>query len=370
MKFPKKEVASDITKSLRKLMKSRPESSKFSYYDDRGDIIYHLLVEINGEIIRLHDVVKNNVFDDIDYYAVVGVVPLWVRDAGHSQESATSKTVFEKLVAKNNSVFANKFFYYFDCEMLVNALQHRFDVVDTTLSQIYDKITPSLRFKNNYDDVIIGMGEDAIRVNALFNSIIINMASSCDLMTKVALELNEMKNVDYSSYPKMRSANILYGDCVKLPDELKKKDTYFANDRPSIIQKVETIRDEVVHNGSLDFNYSLYYGSKGDDGETFILFPDFTQEGRFTSIKGRKKFYSDGDKTLNSELPKILIEFLQIAHNTLTMLNKHFYKPAHEDMNDIVKYNKEISCMTKSYGEVLMSERSNNKDLEQNSDSD
>lgn len=39
-----------------------------------------------------------NVFKGIDYYSIVGLVPMWVRNDGHSQEGCLSKEDFETLV--------------------------------------------------------------------------------------------------------------------------------------------------------------------------------------------------------------------------------------------------------------------------------
>lgn len=66
----------------------RPETEKFTFYDKRGQRLYNLFMGINMQIVTLHDEVLKNVFTDIDYYKVVPVMPMWLRDAGHSQEGA------------------------------------------------------------------------------------------------------------------------------------------------------------------------------------------------------------------------------------------------------------------------------------------
>lgn len=317
----------------------RPETNKFTFYDVRGQKLYGLLSDINILIVQLHDEMLKNVFTDIDYYKVVDLMPLWIRDAGHSQENAISRSLFEKLVGANNNTFVHKFLYYHDCEMLVNALQNRFNTVETMFSQVYDILTPVLKQKyTDYDNVIFTINEDTERVNAYINTIIINLASSCDIMTKIAIELNGIGTIDYSKYPKMLSANSLYGDYKTLPDALKQDGTYFANIRPAEIVKVETLRNEIVHNGSLDFHAILYYGVKGDDIENWILTPAFKEDGNFESFNSRKKFYDNPERTWNSELPNMVYDFLLVSQATLLLLLKTYSREYYKNSGDLKKY--------------------------------
>ena len=106
---------------------------------------------------------------------------------------------------------------------------------------------------------------------------------------------------------------------------MKKNDTYFAEIRPVPITIIETLRDEIIHNGSLDINYFVYSAMIGDHFIDFIPCPDFTEAGTFSSYNGRKKFYENYDKTFNEELPKIVDDFLKIAINTLQLLNKTYF---------------------------------------------
>lgn len=293
----------DFSQTVDRLMQENPERSersKFTYYDVRGRDIYRLLSDINLEIVSLHEDVMKNVFTDIDYYRIVGLLPMWLRDAGNSQESAMSRDFFEKLVTESSGYLVNKCLYYHDCEMLVNALQNRFNIVEALMTQVYDVLTPDLKVDyQDYDNVIFTINEESQRVNAYINSIIINLASVCDIMTKITTELSEMGSVDYSSYPRMRSANTTYGQVRRLPDALRKDNTLFADNRPVAVKKVETIRDEIIHNGSLDFHSLLYYGVKDELSEKWILMPAFTDEGTFNSFRGRKKFYDDPRRTWN-----------------------------------------------------------------------
>lgn len=348
-----------FSKTVEKLQASRLlrlEAEKFTFYDARGQKLHSLLSDINMQIVQLHDEVLKNVFTDIDYYHVVGLMPLWLRDAGHSQESALPRSFFEKLVRANNNAFVHKFLYYHDCEMLVNALQNRFNTVETMFSQVYDILTPVLKHGLDYDNVIFTINEDAERVNAYINTIIINLTSSCDIMTKIAIELNGMSTIDYVKYPKMLSANSTYGNYKILPDTLKQDGTYFAKSRPVAIVKVETLRDEIVHNGSLDFHALLYYGVKGNDIENWILSPAFTKDGYFDSFNGRKKFYDDPERTWNRELPNMVYDFLLVSQATIQLLLKTYSRDYYKNSGDLNNFHKEIMALTQSFVNIAEKE--------------
>ena len=346
--------AFDLLRQQKPLM---PEEDKFSFYDERGQKLYNQFACINNLIVRLHDEVRNNVFTDIDYYQVVGVLPVWIRDAGHSQESAMTREFFEKLVGANNNYFVNKFLYYHDCEMLVNALQNRFCTVETLLNQVFTLLDPVLKYNyQEYDNVIFTIEDTSERVNAYINTIIITLASICDIMTKIAIELEGMSTLDFTKYPKMLSANSTYGDCRRLPDALKQKGTYFAADRSAAIVKVETLRNEIVHNGSLDFNARMYYGIKGDEIENWILVPSFKEDGNFSTYNGRKKFYDDPKRIWNTELPAMTMDFLVESEDTLQLLLKKYSKDYYENDGDLKKYHNEILSLTSSFMAIVEKE--------------
>lgn len=350
----------DFSQTVDRLMQEnpeRPERSKFTYYDVRGRDIYRLLSDINLEIVSLHEDVMKNVFTDIDYYRIVGLLPMWLRDAGNSQESAMSRNFFEKLVTASSGYLVNKCLYYHDCEMLVNALQNRFNIVEALLIQVYDVLTPELKVDyQDYDNVIFTINEESQRVNAYINSIIINLASVCDIMTKIATELSEMSNVDYGSYPRMRSANTTYGQARHLPGALRKDNTLFADNRPVAVKKVEAIRDEIIHNGSLDFHSLIYYGVKGDLSEKWILMPAFTDEGTFTTFRGRKKFYDDHRRTWNRELPRMVSDFLALSLSTIRVIRANYGRKYYENADDLKKYGKEIAALSNAFLKVAKEE--------------
>lgn len=317
--------------------------SEYTYCDENGSLIYNLLVDLNSSEVTLHDVLTKNVFKGIDYYKLIALAPLWVRDAGHSQECAMSQKHFEELVNLNDNELTHKFLYYHDCEMLMSAFQNRTQVIERLMNKIYEYLTPNLhRHIKDYEEFGYGIGPDGVDVYTYINSLIITLASSFDLITKVAFELQEMPKVEFDRYPSMKSANVLYGDKKRLHDNLKLEGTLFGKDEPICVRKVLSLRNEIIHNGSLDFHYSYYHGMIDGKIEHLILFPDMTENGILTCYKQRKKFYPDCTQTFNNILPVIVREVINCLSTTLNLLINEFDCEWTENDREIMNHQKEI----------------------------
>lgn len=320
--------------------KVRDIRSQFSFYDETGRKLYSVSQDINNEIVRLHDIVLYNIFDDIDYYKIVGNVPMWIRNVGHSEEGSLDKAIFEKLVKLNNNYLTHKFLYYHDFESLVNSLQNRVSMISDMIDILFNKLTPlnnlsKMEFEN------IGFTTD-IEIHALLNTVIINVCSSCDILTKIAHELSNLKTIAYDKYPKMISKDILYGDSKRLESQFKIDGTIFESPKPLIIKKFESLRNEIIHNGSIDFYYNIYYGEKDEKLYNWVLIPSFDKEGNLTSYNSRRKFYPIGCLSFNEILTPMVIEFLTLILGTVSLLNKIFACSYYESEKDIEKYKEEI----------------------------
>lgn len=310
-----------------------------------------LAQNINDEIITLHDIVQNNVFDDIDYYAIVGRSPLWIRDAGHSEESSISKSLFERLVKCNNIYLTNKFLYYYDLEALTNSVQNRFSIITEMLNNLFRHLSPNLKYHNTgYEKVIFSSD---IEVHSILNTIIINTLSCCDILTKLAFELSNISSITYEKYPKLKSKDILYSNAKRLPDSLKIQDTLFAQTRPLVVKQLDALRNEIVHNGSLDFDYTVYYGNKDNEIYSWILFPEFDDDGNLSTYNSRRKFYPKTSETFNTRLPQMIVEFLTISLRTLNLIKNIFYCERFKSQNDISKFQDEISNWSHTYVKIM-----------------
>lgn len=264
------------------ILTSQDFTKDFTYNNPLGLQIYEMMSNLNSLEVELHEVITRNVFKDIDYYSMVELVPIWIRNGGHSQEGCCSKEEFESLVEANDNEITHKLLYYHDCEMLMSSFQNRTSVLDRLINRIFEILTPNLsRHIKDYDEVVFGIGIQGVDVYTYLNSLIITLASSFDILTKIAYELQEMHKVDFSSYPNMKSANITYGKRKWLNSNLKVGGTLFATKEEVCIRTIESLRDEIIHNGSLDFNYSVYHGLINNKIEQWIFYPDMNESGTY-----------------------------------------------------------------------------------------
>lgn len=340
----KKQTNKLFEKLKQTLPTSQQKIDEFTFYDSIGIQIYNALENLNILEVKLHDVIRKNVFKGIDYYSIVGLAPIWVRNAGHSQEGCLSKENFETLVQANNNELTHRLLYYYDCDMLMSSFQNRTSVLIRLIDKIYEILTPNLsRDIQEYEDVVFGIDTQSIDAYTYLNSLFITLASSFDLITKVAYELQEMPNVNFSSYPNMKSANITYGKRKWLGDNLTVENTLFAKEEAVCIRTIESFRDEIIHNGSLDFYYALYRGLINDHIEQWIFFPDLNESGTLKNIKARKKFYPDSTRTFNVMLPPLLLEVVGCLEKTLHILISTFECPYTDDKHCFMNFKEEIS---------------------------
>lgn len=335
---------SNLFKSFKKTLSHQKINDKENNKTPIMRQIYNALSELNQQEVELHDVIQRNVFMDIDFYNLNDLVPLWIRDAGHSQESSISNIDFEKLVKRHNNKLTHKFLYYHDCEALMSAFQNRTAGLNTMLSRVFQTLTTIFKYSiQEYENVCLSASEINTDVYVNLNSIIITLASSFDLLTKVAYELQEMSTLSFESYPKMKSVNITYGDKVRLVENLQVDNSIFAKKRPLCIEIVESLRNEIIHNGSLDFHDTLYYGIKEDVIEYWIYAPEFDKSGRLSSYNGRKKFYSNEKNTFNKLLPELMLDVIKYLQNTFELLISIFDTKITTNENEFINYNHEIS---------------------------
>lgn len=153
---------------------------------------------------------------------------------------------------------------------------------------LYFKLSPVLDLSiSEYDNV--GFSSD-IETHALLNTAIINVCSCCDILTKLAYELSNISDINYENYPKLKSKDILYSSIKRLSSDFKQDNTLFSKKKHKVITMFDSLRNEIIHNGSLDFYYSVYYGNKNNDIYTWIFFPEFEESGVLSSYNARRKF--------------------------------------------------------------------------------
>ena len=153
----------------------------------------------------------------------------------------------------------------------------------------------------------------------LLNSVFVAYASVFDILSKIAVEQFEYSGYDFNHYRKMKSADTIYKKSLSNIDpSLKATDMLFSE--PPVIRKIETFRNEFVHNGPWDLRCSIYNTAiEGKPADVIIYSPDMDEFGNFISSGSRNKFYSQANR-INFQLPDIIKEATIILNNTINQL--------------------------------------------------
>ena len=281
---------------------------------------------------RLNHVIENNcdnlqnsirefIFQKIDYSMVGSLMPQWIAACGINPESSTSKDTYEqfKKHANHHPIFG-LFIYYFDVSCKNAAIQDRLQAVITFLQKFYNIVPYEAMYEEcHYTSAERFSGEQETEAHVLLNSIFVAYASIFDLLAKVAVEQFEFGKYNFSQYKKMRSVNTLFNKGLKNIDpSLKANGLLFSE--PSVIRKIETFRNEYVHNGPWDLKCCIYCTAvNGDPADVIIYSPDMDEFGNFITSGSRNKFYLQGNR-INIQLPEIIMETTRIVDATINQL--------------------------------------------------
>lgn len=161
---------------------------------------------------KLHNSIREFIFQRIDYSKVDSFMPQWIIDCGISSELSTSKDAYEKFKRHtNHHPIFGLYIYYFDIWCKNAAIQDRLQAVATFLQRFYNIVPYEAKYEECYYTSAGRIsGEQETEAHVLLNSIFVAYASIFDLLAKVAVEQFEFGKYDFSQYKKMRSVNTLF----------------------------------------------------------------------------------------------------------------------------------------------------------------
>ena len=276
---------------------------------------------LDDSIIRLYDSIDNFIFQDIDYGLVISNMPKWIVDGGISPELNCTKEWYEKLRRKETHPIFSRFIYHYDLWSKVSAMQDRLSAVMMFMRQLYNIVPCTAKYKDSqYTSAARCGGVRETEAHILLNSVFVAYASVFDIMTKIAIEQFEFTKYDFGNYRKMKSADTIYKKSLNNIDpSLKNKGMLFSE--PPIIRKIETFRNEFVHNGPWDLRCSVYNTAvDGEPADVIIYSPDMDEIGNFISSGSRNKFYSQANR-INIQLPNMIQETTIVLKNTIEQLS-------------------------------------------------
>jgi hypothetical protein len=183
------------------------------------------------------------------------------------------------------------------------------------------------------------MNAEVDLAHAYINITITSLATTFDLITKLVYEIYNFNKYDFSAYKKMisRRDGVLYKPSIRIYAELKESGL-FSN--PSCVRKILTLRDDFIHNGVWDYRCTIYEAYICEDSpvDRFILAPDMTENGLFTTSGSRSKFYHNEEK-FNVTFPYLLEDVINQLEWTMNKFKKILVENSQQNDKETIDAN-------------------------------
>ena len=305
-----------------------------SYQGDR------IMYSINDVIIDLYDLIAQYVFGDLKaYYEIIPNLLIWNEAAGHSAEWDGSVDEYNGLVRRiRGKIVFEKYMMLVDLQGLLGSIQNLITAINSDFMNFYIQLTTIGEDRPSFETgTTWTSGYHCSIVFSLLTSYFTKAHSILDILTKLVHEFDKDPGT-YSGLEKLRSKGILFGDRKWLSMD-KVSDTVFDASKKNCVYEIESLRNELVHNGTWEALEKVYIETqKGRIVKRFIFWPDF-RENRLAVSGNRNKFFSSG-KTVNEELLRIHIDLLKRLEYTLNYIKHHFAESMpNRSFEEIMKMN-------------------------------
>ncbi len=287
--------------------------------DSYGTNFDDLFYKADNVCVHLYDIADIKLFDNKENYALkANLMPDWVFTSGIDSSNALSKSDFEQFLNESSNIDINKFLYLRDFHALISSLQDRIVFINGLFIDFYKALGELEPINKDKDGVFAQMGYNTIPSLSYLYNLITSMYCCFDITTKIAFEFENIA-ADFSSYPKLYSNGKLIGAAKNLKGDYKDSGIF---KRDSLFKLIETLRNEVIHNGSLEMNSKIYVRIKDKKCiEKWILIPD-TKDGRFDKSNNRKHFFAEENR-INETLPDLLRNFMTKLIESLESISKN-----------------------------------------------
>lgn len=294
-----------------------------------GDFIYlggEKVYEIENLSFELRNLLAIKIFGSLNEYHRILNHPIYplVAQAGIDAEIRVSKEDFEDFVDKyidKETIY--RMLYFFDIDNLIGTLQNCVIETKYAIGEFYKQLNVN-SFLINEDifsvenGIQYSSGSIVTNITSLINRIFICLYSMLDFITKIVHEVEELQ-IDFNSYPKLKSKETLLGYAKKTSFHEMKNTLFERTENRKII---EYLRNEIIHNASIDSIPKVYQNIQNKQIiEKFILLPDF-EKGIIKTFKNRKRFF-DNDTKLNEILPDMINDYFTRLSFTLEEINKY-----------------------------------------------
>lgn len=338
-----------LQNGLTQEVESIAEVDKNQFYilflsDDFLGYIYpgiELIHTIQDKLVCIYDLIDDSYIIDKDVYLKeVEILPRILSSVGLGSvlgidnDGVTNEMVerFFREFSQNkeyeewrmNIPDLNKILFLNDIHSMIHSLQNVIESFDISFVDIYLSLAESadqldfLDTGNMEEEEYRVSSAKARKVSYAIENYFIKANAILDYFCKLCFEL-EHRYEDFSKIPRLISRNKTYGNRKALHIQ-QKKHTIFEYDET--IKLIGNIRNQVIHNGSLDSKPVVFYREvKGQAVERYALFPD-TTDGHLDTWINRNKFYGKHTK-VNDILPEIHNKFCHKILYTIEYILKN-----------------------------------------------
>ena len=293
------------------------EQDKYIY---PGDSLFY---ELDSQLVELYDKFRDLFFPDTkQYYDELDFMPIFVQSAGQDSDCALSSeqfSLFLQNVDYSELPNINRHLYLVDCQYLIGTIQNLLMGMEDAFIHYFIRlplIQPIIPLEETNTKVLMQSSVETINLSCTLENYFVKAYSILDMLCKIAFEIQRPQE-SFSEYKKLKSTSILWGNRKQI-DIQGTTGTVFDNN--DLIRKIESIRNEIVHNGTWELRPKVFIRTeKCAIVERFMLFPDFSQ-GHLATVKNRRHFFGSGIK-VNEILPIIHQEYRTQILNTVKHLN-------------------------------------------------
>ena len=180
-----------------------------------------LKYELDGELVKLYDKLRDIFFDDIDeYYKELCNMPIFAQEAGQNSDCGLTADIFDKWIQEEKYQKIpnfNKHLYLVDCQFLVGSIQNLLSGMEDAFVNYFIRISNVSTVNSTGDSnvTIYEMSQKVSGISAVLENYFIKAYSILDMLCKISFEIQNPQEV-FSKYKNMKSAKLLWGDKKKL----------------------------------------------------------------------------------------------------------------------------------------------------------
>ena len=296
--------------------------------------------ELDNKFVALMDNIEDTILGD-EYFDCIYNMPFFIITEGLEAELFMSRDEFSKCISKLpsqlNNTMLNKVLYTNELIAMVKDIQNYTFTIYHNLIKAGEELSkiPESAFRQYNINPKESVYEYRVRssqsnvISSLYMSIIIQLSSILDLISKLTCEIINMPK-DYDKLIKFKSGSIYFSNIGRFSDILKKYNGFkgsIINNRKDYDNLILN-RNLIVHNGFLSSISYIFLG-KGTDivnkkeisyAQIYIWDNDDTNKP--ARYKNRTKFYSQKNSIDEYVLNYILKFYFEIG-KTLDMLNDY-----------------------------------------------